>query len=155
MTRFQAGDEVFGTGDGSFAEYAPRPSTLVLKPANLTFEQAAAVPTSSAAALQALRRGINSRPAGPDRRCVWRRRAVRSADREIVRGRRDCCVQHDAWDLVRSIGADRVIDYSREDFTQSGQQYDLILVMGGNQSLSQLKRVLRPGGTSCRLARTR
>ena len=57
-----------------------------------------------------------------------------------------------AWDLVRSIGADHVIDYSREDFTQSGQQYDLILVMGGNQSLSQLKRVLRPGGTSCRLA---
>ena len=50
-------------------------------------------------------------------------------------------------DLVRSVGADHVIDYTREDFTQSGQQYDLILVMGGNHSLSQLKRVLRPGGT--------
>jgi NADPH:quinone reductase-like Zn-dependent oxidoreductase len=149
VTRFEAGDEVFGTCDGSFAEYAAvREDTLVAKPANLTFEQAAAVPTSSSAALQALRAGgIKS---GQQVLLVGASGGVglfavqiaKSFNAEVT-----AVCSTTKVDLVRSIGADHVIDYTREDFTQSGQQYDLILVMGGNHSLSQLKRVLRPGGT--------
>jgi NADPH:quinone reductase-like Zn-dependent oxidoreductase len=149
VTRFEAGDEVFGTCDGSFAEYAAvREDTLVAKPANLTFEQAAAVPTSSTAALQALRAGgIKS---GQQVLLVGASGGVglfavqiaKSFNAEVT-----AVCSTTKVDLVRSIGADHVIDYTREDFTQSGQQYDLILVMGGNHSLSQLKRVLRPGGT--------
>jgi NADPH:quinone reductase-like Zn-dependent oxidoreductase len=146
VTRFEAGDEVFGTCDGSFA--AVREDTLVAKPANLTFEQAAAVPTSSTAALQALRAGgIKS---GQQVLLVGASGGVglfavqiaKSFNAEVT-----AVCSTTKVDLVRSIGADHVIDYTREDFTQSGQQYDLILVMGGNHSLSQLKRVLRPGGT--------
>jgi NADPH:quinone reductase-like Zn-dependent oxidoreductase len=149
VTRLQAGDEVFGTCDGSFAEYAAAPEdTLVLKPANLTFEQAAAVPTSSTAALQALRAGeitsgqqvlLVGASGGVGLFAVQIAKSF-GADVTAVCGTTKV-------DLVRSVGADHVIDYTREDFTQSGQQYDLILVMGGNHSLSQLKRVLRPGGT--------
>jgi NADPH:quinone reductase-like Zn-dependent oxidoreductase len=149
VRRFQVGDEVFGTCDGSFAEYAAAPEdTLVLKPANLTFEQAAAVPTSSAAALQALRAGeiksdqhalLVGASGGVGLFAVQIAKSF-GADVTAV-----CSTTK--VDLVRSVGADHVIDYTREDFTQSGQQYDLILVMGGNHSLSQLKRVLRPGGT--------
>jgi NADPH:quinone reductase-like Zn-dependent oxidoreductase len=149
VTRFQAGDEVFGTCDGSFAEYAAAPEdTLVLKPTNLTFEQAAAVPTSSVAALQALRGGgIKS---GQQVLLVGASGGVglfavqiaKSFDADVT-----AVCSTTKVDLVRSVGADHVIDYTKEDFTQSGQQYDLILVMGGNHSLSQLKRVLRPGGT--------
>ena len=149
VRRFQVGDEVFGTCDGSFAEYAAAPEdTLVLKPANLTFEQAAAVPTSSAAALQALRAGeIKS-----DQQALlvgasggvglFAVQIAKSFGADVT-----AVCSTTKVDLVRSVGADHVIDYTREDFTQSGQQYDLILVMGGNHSLSQLKRVLRPGGT--------
>jgi NADPH:quinone reductase-like Zn-dependent oxidoreductase len=150
VTRFQAGDEVFGTCDGSFAEYAATPEdTLVLKPANLTFQQAAAVPTSSAAALQALRAGgiksgsqqvlLVGASGGVGLFAV---QIAKSFGAEVT-----AVCSTTKVDLVRSVGADHVIDYTREDFTQSGQQYDLILVMGGNHSLSQLKRVLRPGGT--------
>jgi NADPH:quinone reductase-like Zn-dependent oxidoreductase len=149
VMRFQAGDEVFGTCDGSFAEYAAAPEdTLVLKPANLTFERAAAVPTSSAAALQALRAGgIKS---GQQVLLVGASGGVGLFAVQIAKsfGADVTAVcSTTKVDLVRSVGADHVIDYTREDFTQSGQQYDLILVMGGNHSLSQLKRVLRPGGT--------
>ncbi len=149
VRRFQVGDEVFGTCDGSFAEYAAAPEdTLVLKPANLTFEQAAAVPTSSAAALQALRAGeIKS---GQQVLLVGASGGVGLFAVQIAKsfGADVTAVcSTTKVDLVRSVGADHVIDYTREDVTQSGQQYDLILVMGGNHSLSQLKRVLRPGGT--------
>ena len=97
VTQFQAGDEVFGTCDGAFAEYASRPQdTLALKPANLTFEQAAAVPTSACRRPpgSARRRQDQARAEGPDRRGVRRRRAVRGADRQIVRRRGDRRVQH-------------------------------------------------------------
>jgi NADPH:quinone reductase-like Zn-dependent oxidoreductase len=149
VTRFHAGDEVFGTCDGSFAEYAAAPEdTLVLKPANLTFEQAAAVPTSSAAALQALRAGgIKS---GQQVLLVGASGGVGLFAVQIAKsfGADVTAVcSTTKVDLVRSIGADHVIDYTREDFIHSGQQYDLVLVMGGNHSLSQLKRVLRPEGT--------
>ena len=85
VTRFQAGDEVFGTSNGAFAEYAcARADTLAPKPANLTFEQAAAIPTSASPG--AARRGRDrARTEGPDRWRVGRRGAVRGADREIVR----------------------------------------------------------------------
>jgi NADPH:quinone reductase-like Zn-dependent oxidoreductase len=150
VTRFQAGDEVFGTCDGSFAEYAATPEdTLVLKPANLTFQQAAAVPTSSAAALQALRAG-GIKSASQQVLLVGASGGVGLFAVQIAKsfGAEVTAVcSTTKVDLVRSVGADHVIDYTREDFTQSGQQYDLILVMGGNHSLSQLKRVLRPGGT--------
>jgi len=150
VTRFQAGDEVFGTSNGSFAEYASASEdTLALKPANLTFQQAAAVPTSAVAALQALRDagGIKA-----DQQVLlvgasggvglFAVQIAKSFGAEVT----GVCSTTKV-DLVRSLGADHVIDHTQEDFTQSGQQYDLILVMGGNQSLSQLKRVLRPGGT--------
>ena len=97
VTRFQAGDEVFGTCDGAFAEYAcARADKLAPKPTNLTFEQAAAVPTSACTALQALRDAGEIKPGqtGPDHRCVWRRGAVRGADRQVVRRRSDRRVQH-------------------------------------------------------------
>jgi NADPH:quinone reductase-like Zn-dependent oxidoreductase len=149
MTRFQPGDEVFGTCNGSFAEYAASSeNTLVLKPANLTFEQAAAVPTSSVAALQALRAG--GVKAGQQVLIVGASGGVGLFAVQIAKsfGAEVTGVCGTAKvDLVRSVGADHVIDYAEEDFTQSGQQYDLILVMGGNNSLSQLKRILRPGGT--------
>jgi NADPH:quinone reductase-like Zn-dependent oxidoreductase len=149
-TQFQAGDEVFGTANGSFAEYASASEdTLAPKPANLTFLQAAAVPTSAVAALQALRDagGIKE---GQQVLLVGASGGVglfavqiaKSFGAEVT----GVCSTTKV-DLVRSVGADHVIDHTQEDFTRSGQQYDLILVMGGNQSLSQLKRVLRPGGT--------
>jgi NADPH:quinone reductase-like Zn-dependent oxidoreductase len=149
-TRFQVGNEVFGTGDGSFAEYASASEdTLALKPANLTFEQAAAVPTSAVAALQALR-DAGGIKAGQHVLLVGASGGVglyavqiaKSFGAEVT----GVCSTTKV-DMVRSLGADHVIDYTQEDFTQRGQQYDLILVMGGNHSLSELKQVLRPGGT--------
>ena len=149
-TRFQVGNEVFGTGDGSFAEYASASEdTLALKPANLTFKQAAAVPTSAVAALQALR-DAGGIKAGQHVLLVGASGGVglyavqiaKSFGAEVT----GVCSTTKV-DMVRSLGADHVIDYTQEDFTQSGHQYDLILVMGGNHSLSELKQVLRPGGT--------
>ena len=149
VTRFQVGDEVFGTCDGSFAEYAATPEdALVLKPVNLTFEQAAAVPTSSVAALQALRAGAIT--SGQQVLIVGASGGVGLFAVQIAKsfGADVTAVcSTSKVDLVRSIGADHVIDYTKKDFTQSGSRYDVILVMGGNQSLSQLKRVLHAGGT--------
>jgi len=150
VTRFHVADEVFGTSSGSFAEYTSTPQdTLALKPANLTFEQAAAVPTSAVAALQALR-DAGGLKAGQHVLIVGASGGVglfavqiaKSFGAEVT----GVCSTTKV-DVVRSLGADHVIDYTQEDFTQSGQQYDLVLVMGGNHSLSKLKGVLRPGGT--------
>jgi NADPH:quinone reductase-like Zn-dependent oxidoreductase len=149
VTRFQAGDEVFGTCDGSFAEYASaREDMLAPKPANLTFEQAAAVPTSAYTALQALRTGgiqsghkvlLVGASGGVGLFAV---QIAKSFGAEVTGV---CSTAKLA--LVRSIGADHVIDYTKEDFTRSGRRYDLILDMGGNRSLSQLRRALTPRGT--------
>ena len=150
VTEFRAGDEVFGTCNGSFAEYASTPQdTLAPKPANLTFEQAAAVPTSAVAALQALRDAGGTR-SGQQVLLVGASGGVGLFAVQIAKafGAEVTGVCSTAKvDLVRSLGADHVIDYTQEDFTRSGPQYDLILDMGGNRSLSQLRRVLRPGGT--------
>jgi len=150
VTRFQVGNDVFGTCEGAFADYAATPEdNLARKPANLTYEQAAAVPTSALAALQALR-DAGGIKAGQQVLLVGASGGVGQYAVQIAKsfGAEVTGVCSTAKvDMVRSLGADHVIDYSQEDFTQSGQQYDLILVMGGNHSLSQLKRVLRPGGT--------
>lgn len=150
VTRLQVGDEVFGTCDGAFAEYASTPAdTLAPKPANLAFEQAAAVPTSAFAALQALRDAGGIKP-GQQVLLVGASGGVGLFAVQIAKsfGAEVTGVCSPAkLDLVRSVGADHVIDYTQEDFTGSEQRYDLILDMGGNRSLSQLKRALRPEGT--------
>src|SRR5438105_4346219 len=150
VTQFQARDEVFGTCDGAFAEYAlARADMLALKPANLTFEQAAAVPTSASTALQALRNagGIQS---GKKVLIVGASGGVGLFAVQIAKsfGAEVTGVCSTAKvDIVRALGADHVIDYTREDFTRGGARYDLILDMGGNRSLSALRRALIPGGT--------
>ena len=150
VTRFALGDEVFGTGDGAFAEYATaRVETLARKPANLTFEQAAAVPTSACTALQALR-DVGGVQAGQRVLIIGASGGVglfavqiaKSFGAEVT----GVC-STSKLDLVRSVGADHVIDYTQGDFTRGAERYDLILDMGGNRSLSQLRRVLSPRGT--------
>jgi NADPH:quinone reductase-like Zn-dependent oxidoreductase len=149
VTRFRAGDEVFGTCEGAFAEHAvAREATLAPKPANLTFEQAAAVPTSACVALRALRAGgiapgqnvlIVGASGGVGLFAVQIARAL-GAEVTAV------CSAAKA-ELVRSVGADRVVDYAREEYAGGGQRYDLILDMAGTRSLSQLRRALTPRGT--------
>jgi NADPH:quinone reductase-like Zn-dependent oxidoreductase len=149
VTQLHLGDDVFGTCNGSFAEYASTPSnTLAPKPANLSFEQAAAMPTSAVAALQALR-GAGGVKSGQRVLLVGASGGVGLFATQLAKafGAEVTGVcSTTKVDLVRSLGADHVIDYTREDFAQSGQRYGLILDMGGNRSLSQLKRALCPGG---------
>jgi NADPH:quinone reductase-like Zn-dependent oxidoreductase len=150
VSKFRAGDEVYGTCNGSFAEYVSTPQdTLAPKPGNLPFEQAATIPTSAIAALQALRDAGRLR-SGQQVLVVGASGGVGMFAVQIAKafGAEVTGVCSTAKvDLVRSLGADHVIDYSREDFTRSGPQYDLILDMGGNRSLSQVRRALRSGGT--------
>jgi NADPH:quinone reductase-like Zn-dependent oxidoreductase len=150
VTRLQPGDEVFGWCDGSFAEYASVPqSQLVLKPANLTFEQAAAVPISAFAALQALRDTGGVQP-GQQVVIIGASGGVGSYAVQLAKAfganvTGVCSTK--SLEMVRSIGADHVIDYTQEDFTRTGQRYDLILEMAGNRSLADLRRALTPKGT--------
>lgn len=150
VTEFRAGDDVFGTCEGAFAEYACAPeSNLALKPANLTFHQAAAVPTSSFAALQALRNRGEIR-SGQKVLIVGATGGVGAFAVQIAKsfGTEVTGVcSTTGIDQVRSLGADHVIDYTQEDFARSDRRYDLILDTGGNRSLSDLRRVLSPGGT--------
>jgi NADPH:quinone reductase-like Zn-dependent oxidoreductase len=149
VTQFKAGDEVFGTCNGSFADYAATAQdTLAVKPRNLSHEQAAAVPTSAVAALQALR-DAGSIASGQRVLLVGASGGVGLFAVQIAKalGADVTGVCGTAKvDLVRSVGADHVIDYTREDFTKNSERFDLVLDMGGNRSLSQLRRVLRPGG---------
>jgi NADPH:quinone reductase-like Zn-dependent oxidoreductase len=150
VTRLQPGDEVFGWCDGSFAEYASVPETqLALKPANLSFEQAAAVPISGFAALQALRDTGEVQP-GQQVVVIGASGGVGSFAVQLAKAfgaevTGVCSTK--SIDMVRSIGADHVIDYTQQDFTRSGQRYDLILEMAGNRSLADLRRALTPKGT--------
>jgi NADPH:quinone reductase-like Zn-dependent oxidoreductase len=150
VKQFRPGDEVFGEVGASLAQYTcVSEELLVLKPANLTFEQAAAVPVAANTALQGLRdRGqirahqkvlINGASGGVGTFAVQIAKAF-GADVSGVCSTRNV-------DLVRSIGADHVIDYTQEDFTQSGQRYDLILDVVANRSLSDCRRALTPTGT--------
>jgi NADPH:quinone reductase-like Zn-dependent oxidoreductase len=150
VTRFQVGDELFGTCDGAYAEYArARADRLVLKPANVTFEQAASVATSGVVALQAVRQHGNVK-AGDRVLVVGASGGVGLFAVQIARSlgaQVDGVCSTSKMSLVQSAGAEHVIDYTREDFTQSGQRYDVIVVIGGNRSLSQLRGSLTPSGT--------
>jgi NADPH:quinone reductase-like Zn-dependent oxidoreductase len=149
VTQFRTGDEVFGHGGGAFSEYVcAGAKNFVLKPANLTFEQAAAVPMAGATALQALRdKGriqpgqkvlINGAAGGVGTFAV---QIAKSFGAEVT----GVCSTRNV-DLVRSIGADHVVDYTHEDFTRSGTRYDLMLDLAGNHSLSACRRVLAADG---------
>jgi len=149
VTRFRPGDEVFGRGWGAFAEYVcTREAALVLKPAATTFEAAAAVPGAAVIALQALRDKGRLRPGqkvliygasgGIGTFAVQIAKAL-GADVTAVCSTRNL-------DMVRGIGADHSIDYTREDFTRNGQQYDLIVAVNGYQPILAYRRALRQGG---------
>lgn len=150
VTQFHVGDDVFGTCDGSCAEYAgARQHMLAHKPANLSFDQAAAVPTSSFAALQALRDRGEIRP-GQRVLFVGASGGVGMFAVQIAKALgaevTGVCSAAKAG-TVRAIGADHVIDYAHEDFSRSGQRYDLVLDVGGGRSLSALRRALTSHGT--------
>jgi len=149
VTRFKPGDEVFGSATGSYAEYAAASEdTLVLKPANLTFAQAATVPMAGQVAVLALiRHGkvgpgqkvlINGASGGIGTFAVQIAKALGAHVTGVASTRNQ--------ELLRSIGADEVIDYTKDDFTANGQQYDFILDNVSNHSLSDLRRALTPTG---------
>ena len=150
VTRFRPGDEVFGTGKGAFAEYARAPEAkLAHKPANLTFEQAAAVGISGSTALQAVRDHGGVRP-GQRVLIIGASGGVGTFAVQLAKafGAEVTAVSSTAKvDLVRSLGADHVVDYTREDFATGDRRYDVIVDIGGNTSLSRLRRALTPKGT--------
>jgi len=149
VTQLRPGDEVFGTCRGAFAEYASaRADTLLPKPANLTFEQAAAVPVSACTALQALRDAGHLQP-GQHALIIGAAGGVGTFAVQMAKafGAKVTGVcSTTKTDLVRSIGADHAIDYTREDFAAGRERYDLILDLAGNRRVSQLRRVLTPLG---------
>jgi NADPH:quinone reductase-like Zn-dependent oxidoreductase len=159
VTRFRPGDEVFGTCRGAFAEYG-RAGTgeedsvggngvLAPKPANLTFEQAAGVPTSACAALQGLR-DAGALQSGQSVLIIGASGGVGTFAVQLAKlfGAQVTGVCRTAnVDLVRSIGADHVVDYTRADFADGSQRYDLIVDTAGRRSLSHLRSALAPQGT--------
>jgi NADPH:quinone reductase-like Zn-dependent oxidoreductase len=150
VSRFKEGDQVYGTCDGSFAEYAcARAERLAPKPSNLSFEQAAAVPVSGMTALNGLRDAGKVQPeqkaliigaaGGVGTHAVQLAKAFGA----VVTG----VCSTPKMELVRTIGADEVIDYTREDFTDGTRRFDLILDTAGRRPLSRLRRALKPQGT--------
>jgi NADPH:quinone reductase-like Zn-dependent oxidoreductase len=150
VTEFQPGDEVFGEKSRACAEYVSGPAKLFMhKPANLTLEQAAAVPVGAATALQALRdKGriqagqkvlINGASGGVGTFAVQLAKSFRAEVTGV------CSTPN--VDLVRSLGADHVIDYTQQDFTRSAERHDLIVDNAGSRSLIAMRRVLAPSGT--------
>src|SRR5215210_6682382 len=150
VRRFHPGDEVFGIGKGSYAEYVcAREDKLAHKPENLTFEQAAVVAISGLPALQGLR---DHGRVEPEQKVLVigasggvGTYAVQIAKAFGAQVTGVCSTTK--VDMIRSIGADHVIDYTRDDFAEGDQRYDLILDIGGNSSLSRLRRALTPEGT--------
>jgi NADPH:quinone reductase-like Zn-dependent oxidoreductase len=149
VTQFKAGDEVFGACAGAFAEYAcARGSALAMKPPNVSFEQTASAPVAGLTALQGLRDKakiqpgqnvlINGAAGGVGTFAV---QIAKSFGAEVT----GVCSTRNV-DMVRSIGADKVIDYTREDFTSNGQHYDVIFDLVANHSFSKRRRVLTPRG---------
>lgn len=150
VTRFKPGDEVFGGRMGAFAQYVTvrEDRAVVPKPRNVTFEQAAAVPVAAVTALQALRdQGglragqkvlINGASGGVGTFAVQLAKAFGAEVTGV------CSTRN--VELVRSIGADRVIDYTKADFTRSADRYDLVIDNVGNRSLSEVRRILKPEG---------
>jgi NADPH:quinone reductase-like Zn-dependent oxidoreductase len=150
VTRFRPGDAVFGWCDGAFAEYATAPEDqLASKPATLSFEQAAVVPTSGFAALQGLRDVGQVQP-GQKVLVIGAAGGVGSFAVQLAKafGAQVAGVASTGQvELVRSIGADEVIDYTRTDVTDGTRQWDLILDTAGHRSLSRLRHALTPKGT--------
>jgi NADPH:quinone reductase-like Zn-dependent oxidoreductase len=150
VTGLHQGDEVFGTCFGSFAEMArAEPDKIAPKPANLDFERSATVPTTGSTALQGLRDVGRVQP-GQRVLIIGAAGGVGSFAVQIAKafGAHVTGVcSTTKVDLVRSIGADDVIDYTRDDFAEMGQRYDLILDTAGNRSVSHLRRALAPRGT--------
>jgi NADPH:quinone reductase-like Zn-dependent oxidoreductase len=150
VTQVRPGDEVFGVANGSFAEYASAPQDKVAhKPANLTFEQAAAVPISGITALQGLRDQGQAQP-GHRVLIIGAAGGVGSFAVQIAKAYGATVTgvcSTTKVDLVRSIGADDVIDYTQDDFAEMSRHYDLILDTAGNRPLSHLRRTLTPRGT--------
>jgi NADPH:quinone reductase-like Zn-dependent oxidoreductase len=151
VNRFKPGDSVFGGRSGAFAEYVsvPEDKQIAHKPANVTFEEAAAVPVAAITALQALRDGghvesgqsvlINGAGGGVGTFAVQIAKSF---------GARVTAVTSTAnLEMVGEIGADELIDYVKQDFTQSDRRYDLIIDIAGNRSWSECKRVLHPNST--------
>ena len=151
VTGFAVGDEVYGVGRGSFAEYAVASADkLARKPVSLSFEQAAVVPISGATALQALTDHGRLEP-GQRVLVIGASGGVGSYAVQLAKalGAEVTGVASTAkLDLVRSLGADHVIDYTRDDFAGTGQHYDLVLDIAGNPSLRRLRRALTPTGTA-------
>jgi NADPH:quinone reductase-like Zn-dependent oxidoreductase len=150
VSRLRAGDEVYGHGDGSFAEFVvAKEAHLAQKPASLSFEEAAAVPMAGTSALQALRdKGevrpgqkvlINGASGGVGTFAVQVARALGAEVTGVCSGRNA--------ELVRSLGASHVVDYTKEDFTRSGARYDVILDIADTHSISDYRRALTPTGT--------
>jgi len=149
VTQFQPGDEVFGVVRGAYAEYACGPeSKLVLKPAGVSFEAAAAVPVAGLTALQALREArvqpgqtvlINGAGGGVGTFAVQIAKAFGAEVTAVCSTRNQ--------EVARAIGASHVIDYTREDFTKSGRRYDVIIAANGYHSIFAYKRALNPNGT--------
>lgn len=150
VRRFRVGDEVFGEIDRAFAEYVRVPDSLVEpKPANLTFAQAATLPLAGNTALMGVRDAGRARPGqqvlingasgGVGTFAV---QIAKSFGAQVT----GVCSTRNV-DLVREIGADHVVDYTRGDFTQNGRQYDVVLDLVGNRSLTDFRRVLTPTGT--------
>lgn len=150
VNQFQVGDEVFGTADGTFAEYVSAKATNVApKPANLSFEQAAAVPTSALTALQGLRDHGEAKP-GQRVLIIGASGGIGTFAVQLAKAfgaEATGVCSTSKVDMVRSLGADHVIDYLRDDFTTTAERYDLILDMAGNRSLSKLRRALTHSGT--------
>jgi len=151
VTAFRPGDEVFGASGASWAEYAAAPATkLARKPANVSFEEAAAVPVAGLTALQALRDHggvqsgqkvlINGASGGVGTYAVQIAKTL-GADVTAVCSTRNV-------ELARSLGADRVVDYTFEDFTRLGERHDLIIDIAGSRSFAKLRRVLTPHATA-------
>ena len=150
VTRFEAGDEVFGIARGAFAEYAAAPQDkLAHKPAGISFAEAAVAPVSAITALQALRdRGRVE--AGQQVLVIGASGGVGTYAVQLAKvfGAHVTGVSSTAKaDLVQRLGADHVVDYTREDFADGNGRYDLILDIGGNSSLFRLRRALQPAGT--------
>jgi NADPH:quinone reductase-like Zn-dependent oxidoreductase len=150
VTGLEPGDAVFGTCSASFAEYAStEPDKLARMPANLTFEQAAAVPVSAVTALQALRDHGRVK-GGQHVLVIGASGGVGTFAVQIAKafGANVTGVSNtDKLDLVRSLGADHVIDYTQTDVTEAGTRYDVVLDIGGNRPLSRLRRILTSDGT--------
>jgi NADPH:quinone reductase-like Zn-dependent oxidoreductase len=150
VTELRPGDEVFGARAGAFAEYvAGRERNFVVKPANLSFEQAAAIPIAAITALQALR-DKGQVQAGQHVLIIGAGGGVGTFAVQLAKAygaEVTAATRTSNLDMVRSIGADEVIDYTRENATRSGRQYDLILDVGGYESIRDLSRTVAPGGT--------